>query len=156
MNSHPLPFYIPGEERARHTTWLSPSQAIDQGQQVNSFGANFVHSLDAAYLVTLINRPEVDAVRHWAVAHDAFGVSPNAVSRLRDASKGALLELYSSDVLRGLRDELSAQLEADGLTLPELDHESVLPAELVTDLEMTTEFAWMDGPGVDSFPISAG
>ena len=137
------PVYVPGQRTPIRLRSVHPGPTIDRKQQATSFPANYVHSLDAAFLVALLNRPEVSQpyellpgfirppIDRWAVAHDAFGVPASQVWQLLQAVKPALLDMYEPDRLTELWQDLLAQ----GVEVPAPPiHEPALPDNFLETL----------------------
>jgi DNA-directed RNA polymerase len=111
-------------------------ERINRRAQANGIAPNFVHSLDAAHLMAVINDLHGYGLEHFAVIHDSFGVHAADAGLLAQVLRASFVRQYQPNVLEEFRDELVAQLpEALAKTLPpipplgDLDLSQVLEAE---------------------------
>jgi DNA-directed RNA polymerase, mitochondrial len=102
--------------RTDHPTKLSASK------QKNGISPNFVHSLDAAALVTTVALCLKYDIKAFAMIHDSYGTHSPRVHEMASALRTAFVTTFSPDRLSMLRDELQSQLVAAG------HPEAVLPA----------------------------
>lgn len=94
---------------------------LDSKRQANGISPNFIHSMDAAHLMGVANRCHDHGIRSLAVVHDSFGVHAGRAFELRDILRGTFCELYQTNWLEVLRDELAEQLPPEiAATLPPL------------------------------------
>jgi len=94
---------------------------LDSKRQANGISPNFIHSMDASHLMAVANRCHDHGIRSLAVVHDSFGVHAARAYELRDILRSTFCELYQTNWLEVLRDELAAQLPSEvAATLPPL------------------------------------
>jgi DNA-directed RNA polymerase len=102
---------------------------LNRHQQARSFPSSLVHSMDAALLALTVDK--APSIAQWAVAHDAFGVHPNDVGVLIDATRDALAEMYRPDRLA----EWTAEWRAAGAAVPDPpQHDAELPETMAGGL----------------------
>ncbi|HBV11635.1 MAG TPA: T3/T7 RNA polymerase [Brevundimonas sp.] len=94
---------------------------LDSKRQANGISPNFIHSMDASHLMAVANRCHDHGIRSLAVVHDSFGVHAARAFELRDILRSTFCELYQTNWLEVLRDELAAQLPPEvAASLPAL------------------------------------
>lgn len=109
---------------------------IDKRRQASGISPNFVHSLDAAHLMSTVNTLVANGVTSIACIHDSFGTHAADADVLHVAVRQAFVEQYREDVFKKFRDELVRHLpESLAVQLPplppkgELDLEAVMRSE---------------------------
>ena len=80
-----------------------------------AFSPNYVHSMDAALLLDTTNKAYEKGVRNFAFVHDAYGTSPASIDALIQSAKESYVDIYSTDVLERLYQEL---VEQTGVEIP--------------------------------------
>ena len=90
------------------------------GKQRNGISPNYVHSLDAAALVTTVALCKRYGIAHFAMIHDSYGTHAPKVHEMASALRTAFVTIFSSDRLNTLREEFRKQLDAAGHTDAEL------------------------------------
>lgn len=85
-------------------------EAIDKRAQANGIAPNFVHSLDAAHLMRVVNACADEGIRHLALIHDSFGTHAARAGDLSRLLRRTFVEQYTPHVLSQFREELVAQL----------------------------------------------
>lgn len=75
----------------------------------NAIAPNFVHSMDATHLGMTALRMQ-DAGLQMVCIHDSFGTHPSDVDTMHRCIRSAFVHLYSRDVLRGLAEQLGANV----------------------------------------------
>jgi DNA-directed RNA polymerase len=89
--------------------------------QVNGIAPNFVHSLDAAHLMAVVNGAVAEGITALAVIHDSFGTHAANAGHLSRILRETFVEQYTPNRLEMFRDELAAQLTPElAAKLPEL------------------------------------
>ena len=105
----------------------SPTDKLSKLGQKNAIAPNWIHSMDAAHLVAVVNACYQEGMESFAMIHDSFGVHAADVSLLNEIIRDTFIDQYSVNRLAEFRDQLAAQVE--GLTFP------ALPATGSLDLE---------------------
>ena len=105
----------------------SPTDKLSKLGQKNAIAPNWIHSMDAAHLVAVVNACSEEGMASFAMIHDSFGVHAADVSLLNEIIRDTFIDQYSVNRLTEFRDQLAAQ--AEGLTFP------ALPATGTLDLE---------------------
>lgn len=86
----------------------------DLRKQTASIAPNFVHSMDAAHLMMVVNRLKRERIsQDFAMIHDSFGVHAADVDELHYAIRDEFINLYSVDRLDEFREQLLEQLPDD-------------------------------------------
>lgn len=83
---------------------------IDKRSQANGIAPNFVHSLDASHLQSVVNAAAEAGIEHLAVIHDSFGTHAANTGKLQGILADTFVEQYTPDRLTMFRDELASQL----------------------------------------------
>lgn len=111
---------------------------IDRRSQANGIAPNFVHSLDAAHLMAVVNAAHAEGLTDLAVIHDSFGTHAANAGHLSVLLRQTFVAQYEPHRLAEFRDQLAAQLPPElALKLPplptlgELDLSEVLASEYV-------------------------
>jgi DNA-directed RNA polymerase len=97
---------------------------------------NYVHSLDAAHLMSTVVLSEANGIDTFAMIHDSFGTHCSSMDVLAKATRESFVEQYSGSVLTDLYEEVLVQLPAEQqatLNLPPLQGDADLA--LVRDSE---------------------
>ena len=74
--------------------------SIDPTQHRQGIVANFVHSMDAAHLMSTVNRLLKEGVTDFTFVHDSYGTHPADMPILNRCLREAFVRQYSQDVLR--------------------------------------------------------
>lgn len=94
---------------------------IDRRAQANGIAPNFVHSLDAAHLMSVVNAAVSEGITALAVIHDSFGTHAANAGHLSRILRETFVEQYTPNRLELFRDALAAQLTPElAAKLPEL------------------------------------
>jgi DNA-directed RNA polymerase len=108
---------------------------VDVRKQSSSVAPNYVHSLDAAHLMSTVNHGIENGIQDWSVIHDSFGTHACRVSLLNAVLREAFVQQYSNtNLLAKFRDEMAAQLaaaNAHDFDLPEVPEMGTLDIEQV-------------------------
>ncbi|MBI5173979.1 MAG: hypothetical protein HY986_13920 [Candidatus Melainabacteria bacterium] len=87
---------------------VTESSTINHSKNAAAIVPNFVHSLDAAHLVAVVNSLVEAGSNHIAVIHDSFGVHPHMVPVMNRIIRERFVEQYSEPVLDNFREEVEA------------------------------------------------
>ena len=98
-------FYLP----------VDGERPTDKRKQEIGIIANFVHSMDGAHLVQVVNRLSAADINAVGVVHDSFGVHACHVDTMNRAIREEFVRMYSEPVLDKF---LQEQVERTGLSLP--------------------------------------
>jgi DNA-directed RNA polymerase len=94
------------------------AQAINVRKQGLASAPNYVHSFDAAHLaLTVVKANRDHGIRHFAMIHDSYGCHAADVQRLNDVLRETFVEMYQTDWLAQLEEDVRAY--APGVELPE-------------------------------------
>jgi Mitochondrial DNA-directed RNA polymerase len=93
------------------------SDSLSKRRQASGIAPNFVHSLDAAHLLSTVNLGVANGLGHFAMIHDSFGVHAADTSLLNAVLRESFVAQYSEPVLARFREEIVEQLE---FSAPEL------------------------------------
>jgi len=111
---------------------VDETRPVNKSKQELGIIANFVHSMDAAHLIKVVNALEGAGVKDIAVVHDSYGVHAKNVPLMNTLIRQQFLEIYKQPVLEQFIDE---QIDRTGIDLPafekygELDIDKVLESE---------------------------
>lgn len=120
--SYSVRYYLP----------VDKTRPVNRSKQELGIIANFVHSMDAAHLIKVVNALETSGVRDIAVVHDSYGVHAHNVPLMNRLIRQEFLEIYKEPILERFIDE---QIDRTGIDLPgfekygELDIKKVLDSE---------------------------
>lgn len=81
-------------------------------RQGSGIAPNFVHSLDAAHLLSTVNLGVENGLSNFAVIHDSFAVHACDTALLNGVLREAFVRQYEGPVLEEFREDLVRQLEA--------------------------------------------
>lgn len=100
--------YISG--RRVQLTLKVETTKIDKRRMASGISPNFVHSLDAAHMVSTVQRCLDAGLQSFAMVHDSFGTHAGNIDVLAQELRAAFVEQYSGDVLGGFREQVIEQL----------------------------------------------
>lgn len=84
----------------------------DKARHVSAFSPNFVHSLDAAALMSTVLLAKDNGLTAFAAVHDSYGTHAGNMSLLAACIRRAFVDMYSeADVLANLRADIASQVE---------------------------------------------
>jgi DNA-directed RNA polymerase len=86
------------------------STKIDKRRMASGISPNFVHSLDAAHMVSTVVRCLEAGVRTFAMVHDSFGTHAGNIDVLARELRAAFVDQYQGDVLGDFRRQVVEQL----------------------------------------------
>lgn len=105
---------------------------VNKSKQELGIIANFVHSMDAAHLIKVVNAVVSSGVKDIAVIHDSYGVHAHSVPLMNKLIRQQFLEMYKQPILEHFSDE---QIDRTGLDLPAFEEYGELDIEKVLDSE---------------------
>lgn len=120
--------------RRLQITMTVDSEEIDTRAQANGIAPNFVHSLDAAHLMSVVNSAVDEGMTDLALIHDSFGTHAANAGRLSVLLRETFVAQYEPHRLAEFRDQLAAQLP------PELA-EKLPPLPALGDLNLSDVLA---------------
>jgi DNA-directed RNA polymerase len=83
---------------------------IDKRRMKHGIAPNFVHSLDAAHLMSTVNLAADFGIKNFSCIHDSYGTLAADVSQLALCLRETFVKQYNTDVLQRFRDEVARQL----------------------------------------------
>lgn len=133
-----LKVYIGGEETKIH--FQRQGGELNSRKQSAGISPNFVHSCDAAHMMSTISLCKADGIKDYAMIHDSYGVHACDTGTLANNLRVAFVEQYSGDVLAKFRDEIVSQLKSSGAEklvakMPPLPKYGTLDLNVVLDSE---------------------
>ena len=90
---------------------------LSKRRQASGIAPNFVHSLDAAHLLSTVNLGLANGLRHFAMIHDSFACHAADTTLLNAVLRESFVAQYTEPVLERFREDIVAQLE---IAKPEL------------------------------------
>lgn len=99
-------------QRTRVSLTYDTSQ-IDSVAQRNAIAPNYIHSMDAAHLVRTVNGCVARGLTSFSMIHDSFGVHACDVDTLHYTLRLEFKEMYQSDNLAILREQIVSALPKD-------------------------------------------
>ena len=84
--------------------------SLSKRRQASGIAPNFVHSLDAAHLLSTVNLGVENGLHSFAMIHDSFGVHAADTTLLNVVLREAFVAQYSQPVLERFREEIVEQL----------------------------------------------
>lgn len=85
---------------------------LSSRRQGSGIAPNFVHSLDAAHLLSTVNLGVENGLSSFAVIHDSFAVHACDTALLNGVLRESFVRQYEGPVLEEFREDLVSQLEA--------------------------------------------
>ncbi len=76
------------------------SRPVNKSKQELGIIANFVHSMDAAHLIKVVNALSAVGVKDIAVVHDSYGVHARHVPVMNKLIRQQFLEMYKQPISR--------------------------------------------------------
>lgn len=96
--------------RRLQVTMAVDGDEIDRRAMANGIAPNFVHSLDAAHLQSVVNASVEQGITDLAVIHDSFGTHAANAGHLSMILRETFVAQYQTNRLEEFRDQLAAQL----------------------------------------------
>lgn len=84
----------------------SAKRSFDSRRVSKGISANFIHSLDAAHLMLVVERAEREGIVDLAVIHDSFGAHAADMDHLSAIIRETFVDLYRADPLSRFDEEL--------------------------------------------------
>lgn len=116
----------------RYYVPVTKERPVNKAKQELGIIANFVHSMDAAHLIKVVNALESAAVKDVAVVHDSYGVHAQHVPLMNKLIREEFLKMYKQPILERFIDE---QMDRTGLDLPRFEKYGNLDIDRVLDSE---------------------
>jgi DNA-directed RNA polymerase, mitochondrial len=124
-------YYKPNTKQLKMTLWsrtvnvpvayrpqvtLGFTKELQEHKQRNSIAPNFVHSLDSAHLMSVVNKSVDNGITDFLLIHDSFASLPNNMPRFNAIIREAFVEMYEDNeplnvVLSNAVDDLMTQVE---------------------------------------------
>lgn len=83
-----------------------PTKTIKKEKSANGIAPNFVHSMDAAHLMMVVNAACAEGITQQALVHDSFGCLAAEAGRYNEIIREQFVRLYSEfDVLSDIRNQ---------------------------------------------------
>lgn len=101
-----------GGVRQRITIMVDGSK-LDRRKQVAGVSPNFVHSADAAALLSCVVKCKQEGINSFSAIHDSYGVHAAYCYRLSHLLREAFVEQYQGNVLEDFRAQIVDQLPAE-------------------------------------------
>lgn len=89
------------------------SEELNRRRQAAGISPNFVHSLDAAHLVSTVNAMADAGITDFAMIHDSYGCHAADVPVMNKLLRETFVRMYSEDVLEDFRQQIIEQLPND-------------------------------------------
>lgn len=96
--------------RRLQITMAVDGEDINTRAQANGIAPNFVHSLDAAHLMAVVNAAADEGITDLALIHDSFGAHAAYAGRLSMLLRETFVAQYEPHRLTEFRDQLASQL----------------------------------------------
>lgn len=109
---------------------VNGTRPVNAPRQELGIIANFVHSMDAAHLIKVVNALEAKGISQIAVVHDSYGVHADKVSTMNKIIREEFLKIYREPVLDRFIDE---QIDRTGIKLPRFKEYGDLEIERVLE-----------------------
>jgi DNA-directed RNA polymerase len=102
-------------------------QALDTHKQCLGIAPNFVHSLDACHLTMTLEKSHAAGILDYAMVHDSYATHACDLQVFGRCLREAFYELYTTDVLRELKDQTERRLpEGTKISLPDVPQQGTL------------------------------
>jgi DNA-directed RNA polymerase len=86
------------------------SDKLNKRKQAQGIAPNFVHSMDAAHMMSTINACAEQGITSFAMVHDSYGTHAANIDVLAAELRRAFVTQYAADVLGAFREQLVQQL----------------------------------------------
>ena len=97
---------------------MSSGTVLDKTGQKNAVAANWVHSMDAAHLMAVVNEAVREEIFSFAMIHDSFGTHAGAITDLNQIIRETFVQQYEVDRLAEFRAAMAEQLATELPALP--------------------------------------
>lgn len=103
-----VPIYHCGKQVAKYAIYEPKLDTVDGRRSGQGLPPNFVHSLDAAALIGMVNLALDQGITSFAVVHDSFGTLACDMDMLGACIRTSFVQMYTDhDVLEELRQRVS-------------------------------------------------
>lgn len=105
-----------------------PLKAIKKEKSANGIAPNFVHSMDAAHLMMVVNAACSEGITQQALVHDSFGCLAADAGRYNEIIREQFVKLYTEfDVLGDIRNQALKEISvANAHRIPEVPSKGAL------------------------------
>lgn len=110
--------------------------SLDRRRQSNGFPPNYVHSMDATHLRMTTVDAFTNGIESIALIHDSFGALACEADILSAVLRETMIELYSEDRLKEIREQVSAYLPTCEM-IPPAPAMGSLDINLIRDADFT-------------------
>jgi DNA-directed RNA polymerase len=119
----------------RHYVTISEQEErLDRRRQASGISPNFVHSLDAAHLMSTVVTCKEHGINSFAMIHDSFGTHAGNIDEMAFILRQCFIEQYTPNILEKFREEIASQLpEKLAKKLPKVPKMGTLELEAVLD-----------------------
>lgn len=90
-----------GEKLSVRAMVREPTTVMDKARHRSSMAPNFIHSIDAAVMMRVVNACAAEGIRVSAI-HDSFATHPSDAPRLAEVIREEVVRIFSQDLLDGL------------------------------------------------------
>lgn len=105
-----------------------PTKGVKKEKSANGIAPNFVHSMDAAHLMMVVNAASAEGITQQALVHDSFGCLAADAGRYNEIIREQFVKLYSEyDVLGDIRNQALKEISvANAHRIPEVPAKGTL------------------------------
>lgn len=132
MTTSVVQLNIAGVRYRLYSPAISKKEELAKTKQVNGIAPNFIHSLDAAHLMMVVNDT---CLSNITTIHDSFGTSLGETATLKKALRVKMVELYSKhSPLQEFREHVESLTGKECLPPPDnglLDINSILKSSFI-------------------------
>lgn len=105
----------------RCQVYLTRETTLSPTKQAAGLAPNFVHSLDASHMMWTVLLGDANGITSWGMVHDSYATHACDIDLLHTVLRAAVVEMYQTNWLEQLRDELVSNLPDEyAEKLPEL------------------------------------
>lgn len=99
-----------------------PTKGVKKEKSANGIAPNFVHSMDAAHLMMVVNAASAEGITQQALVHDSFGCLAADAGRYNEIIREQFVRLYTEhDVLSDIRNQALKEISvANAHRIPEV------------------------------------
>lgn len=117
-----------------YVTDVKEGEEIDKRKQTSGVAPNFIHSMDAAHLMLVVNSSE-GKIRNFTTVHDSFGTSLGEAENMRHIIREQLVKMYTEhDPLQEFKEHAEELLQKEVPEPPSkgnLDINSIISSKFV-------------------------
>jgi DNA-directed RNA polymerase len=112
------------------------SSKLSKRKQISGISANYVHSMDAAHMMSTVNMCMVNDIEDLAMVHDSFGTHACNCTSLYNILRYTFVKQYSVDRLELFREQILEQLPDElGVKIPPVPQKGKLDISTVMESE---------------------